>query len=117
MIAAQAAAEKAASEGVAPKKNVSFIDRAVDNLKTNTQEFRKEAQSQMDKLAGTTGEKSKKPKRSKKDLSSAEAYEAMRREEQEWLRNERNEQRKLEYKAKREGAAAEPKSDSRSRGR
>lgn len=94
MIADQAAAEKAGGQ-------VSFIDRAVDRLKSGTQELRKEAQSQMDSFAGGGGKNpSGKAKRTQKEIEAANDYEMKRREETEWLRYERNMKLREKYKKK-----------------
>lgn len=105
MMADQAAAQKAEAEAADPSRRVSFIDRAVNNLKSNTRELRKEAMSKMDEYAGTNnknadGSPKAPPRRTKKEIDAANDYELKRREEAAWLREERNMQLREQYKKK-----------------
>ncbi|KAK2756409.1 Mitochondrial inner membrane protein oxa1 [Arachnomyces sp. PD_36] len=102
LMADQAALERALQER-SQAKPVSFIDRAVDNFKSGTEDLRKEAMSKMDEFAGTNnknadGSPKAAPRRTKREIEAANDYEKKRREEAEWLRQERNMQRREQYK-------------------
>jgi YidC/Oxa1 family membrane protein insertase len=95
-------ADKEAAKGSKSTQNVSSIDRAVDSLKTFTSRLRKELRGHLENFSGTSsknpdGSLKPEPKKTQKEREKADSYESKRREEEEWVRRERNLRLKEQY--------------------
>ncbi|KAI9369896.1 60Kd inner membrane protein-domain-containing protein [Aspergillus egyptiacus] len=92
-----AEAQKAAGQS---EQNLSFIDRAIHNVKESKNKIAQEASEKMKELSGQApkknadGSPAEPPRLSEKDLKRAEDYERRRQEEEAWKREERNHARR-----------------------
>ncbi|KAL2825939.1 60Kd inner membrane protein-domain-containing protein [Aspergillus cavernicola] len=103
------------------EQKISFIDRAINNIKESKDKLAKEASQKIEEIGGTgpkknpDGTTAEAPRLSKKDLKLAEDYEKRRKEEEEWKREERNHARReahlkaLERQREQARAAYNPK--------
>lgn len=83
----------------APQQNLSFIDRAINNVKENKNSITKEASEKMQEIRGSGPKKNAdgtevEQRLSDKDRRLAGDYEKRRKEEEEWKREERNHERR-----------------------
>ncbi|KAL4991659.1 60Kd inner membrane protein-domain-containing protein [Aspergillus falconensis] len=84
----------------AEQPNISFIDRAINNIKESKEKLAKETTQKMQELSGqgpkknADGSLAEPPRLSEKDRKLAEDYERRRKEEEDWKREERNHARR-----------------------
>ncbi|KAL4788481.1 60Kd inner membrane protein-domain-containing protein [Aspergillus varians] len=82
------------------EQDLSFIDRAINNIKESKNQIAKEANEKIQEMSGKgpktnpDGSLAEPPRLSEKDRKLAEDYEKRRKEEEEWKREERNHARR-----------------------
>jgi YidC/Oxa1 family membrane protein insertase len=88
----------------AEQPKISFIDRAINNIKESKEKLAKETTQKMQELSGqgpkknADGSLAEPPRLSEKDRKLAEDYERRRKEEEDWKREERNHARREAYR-------------------
>ncbi|KAL4927766.1 membrane insertase OXA1 [Aspergillus undulatus] len=107
--------------GTGDGQQISFIDRAINNIKDTGKSISKEAQEKMQEMSGkgpaknADGTLAEPPRLSEKDRKLAESYEKRRKEEEEWKREERNHARRGAYMKQMEQQREKAKSSFRNR--
>ncbi|KAL4801612.1 60Kd inner membrane protein-domain-containing protein [Aspergillus unguis] len=97
-----AESHKAAGAPAGTEQQLSFIDRALNNIKETKSNISKEASAKIQEMSGKGQKKNPdgtvvEQRLSDKDRKLAEDYEKRRREEEEWKREERNHARRQAY--------------------
>ncbi|RDW93133.1 membrane insertase OXA1 [Aspergillus mulundensis] len=87
---------KEARKDLGEKEKLSFVDRAINNIKESKDKLAKETTQKMQEMSGngpksnSDGSPAEPPRLSDKDRKLAEDYERRRKEEEHWKREERN---------------------------